>query len=678
MSDVLLPPAAPSNGASNLVTEGFANAQQYAGSAFSEAISFLQQLSNAAAALAQIPNVDGTLPPVADLVNAFVMPAAPAAPAGLTMNLPAAPAVPTLTPVTGFTPGAAPVFTAQLPPIDLNFPVPAPLVATVPTAPTFTDVAVPAAPATTLPDVPTLLGINVPGAPLLNLPTFTAVTPDSPLAPDYIFSFSETAYTSTLLTDLRTVLDQWVNGTSTGLSFAVEQAIWNQGRDREIAASARKVNDSMRNFARLGFSKPPGALALEIASGLQDSQSTLIDQSRAVMVKQADLEQSNRRYAFDTAWKVEEGLITYNNQIAQRSFEAAKYVQQVAIDIYHETVARYSADIQAYLGRVEAYKATLQGELSKLDVYKAELEAQKLIGDLNMQAVEVYKARVTAAQAVVDMFRAQVEAANTQATIQKTKIDAYAATVGAYAETVRAKASEYEMYATRVKAEVSKADIFTAQAGAYRDQVEGFKATVDALVQQKNIEIKVGQEVPLDVFKSLTDAYRVSVGAETDRIGALVKTYEANTSVFSAQVQGETSRVNSEVQVLRADTELATATGNLRIEAAKANIQKLFQTMNALIESVKGGAQVAAQLAAASLSSVNLSGQIGDHTTYGVGFNVSNAFNNSYSHVTSDSTSESTTRNDSTISSTATNDNTNTSTSQSTSDNTSHNYSYSN
>jgi hypothetical protein len=678
MSDELLPPAAPSNGAAALVTQGFASAQGYAGAAFNEAIGFLGELSQTAAKLQTIAPVDGTLPPVATLVDGFTMPALPVAPADLSMNLPPVPAQPTLTPVVGFESSAAPEFTAQMPPIDLTFAAPGPLTAVVPTAPTLNAVVVPDAPDVVLPDVPTLLGVNVPLAPLLALPTFTAVTPDSPLAPDYIFSFSERAYTSSLLNDLRSTLDTWVNGAATGLSPAVEAAIWNRGRDREVTASGRKLAESMRSFARLGFTKPPGALALEIAQGLQESQSTLVDQSRDVMIKQADMEQANRKYAFDLAWKVEEGLITYNSQIAQRSFETAKYAQQIGIDIYHETVARYGADIQAFAARVEAYKATLTGELAKLDVYKAELEGQKLIGELNMQAVEVYKARIGAAQAVIEIFKASVDAANTEASINKTQIEAYAATVGAYAETVRAKASEYDMYATRVKAEVSKVDVFSAQASAYNSQVQGFKATVDALVAQKNIEIKVGQEVPLDLFKSLTEAYRTQVGAETERVGALVKTYEAGTSVFTAEVQGETARVNSEVAVIKADTDIATATGNLRIEAAKANINALMQQVNYLVESIKGGAQVAAQLAASALSAVNLSGQIGDHTSYGVGYNVSNAFGINNSTVNSTSTSDSRSSSTSELTSTSTNANTNTSTQVSTSDSTAHNYSYSN
>lgn len=664
-----LPPPPQSTGAAALVTQGFDTAQSYASNAFSEAVAFLAQISNAAGKLNTLQPVDGTLAPIAAAIDTFVAPPVPVAPSNLSLNLPAVPAAPNLAPVTGISPGVAPQFTAVPPPIDLSFPVPGPLTATPPTAPGLAPVTIPDAPAIQLPDVPSLVGINVPTEPLLNLPTFTAVQPDSPLAPQYIFGFSEQAYTSQLLQDLRAQLDAWVNGASTGLSPEVEQAIWNRDRTRTVTAAQQKINESVRTFAMRGFPKPPGALSLDIQQALQDAQSQVIAQSRDVAIKQADLEQGNRRFAFETAWKVEEGLITYNGQIAQRAFETAKFAQQVGIDIFHEVVGKYTADIQAYVANVEVFKAALQAELSKLDVYKAELEGQRLITEINVQAVEVYKARIGAAQQIVEMFRAQVEAANTEAMVNKTTIDAFAAQVGAYAETVRAKASEYDMYATRVKAEVSKIDIFSAEASAYNSQVSGFKSTVDALVAAKNIEMDVSQRLPLDVFKALTDVYRVQVGAEVDRVGALNKSYETSASVFNSEVQAESTKINSEVAVYKAQSDVAVAGGNLRIEAAKANVQLVTEQVQLLVEAIKGGAQVAAQLAAAALSSVNLSGQIGDHVSYGVGYNVgvsqSSSVSSSTSNVTSDSTSSSTSNvtshssSDSTINSAANNVNTN-------------------
>src|SRR5579859_1865461 len=220
-----------SSNADAIVETGFNNAQIYASNAFNEAVQFLNQISAAAAQLKSIGPINGTLTPISATVAPFVKPAAPAAPTDLTLNLPPVPSEPTLTPVAVPALGAAPVFDATPPQIDIPQ-QPSPLQATVPVQPTLGDVTIPADPNVALPDVPNLIGINVPVEPLLNLPTFTAVLPGSPLAPNYIFNFSEPAYTDQLLTDLKTQLDQWVNGAFTGLDPLVEQALWSQARSR--------------------------------------------------------------------------------------------------------------------------------------------------------------------------------------------------------------------------------------------------------------------------------------------------------------------------------------------------------------------------------------------------------------------------------------------------------------
>ena len=660
------PPEAPPNGAQQLVEQGFETAQDYASSSYNNAIEFLNQLSAAAATIAALPAVNTTLAPLASAIAEFTMPTRPLRPDGLDVVIPEQPGEPTTATVTPLAIGNAPEFTDQPPAVDLNIAKPPALTTTAPTAPTLNTVTIPTAADVVLPEVPTLTAINIPTAPLLDLPVFVAVAPDAPDAPAYIFSFAETRYTSTLLTALRSQYETWITGNpATGLDPSVEMALWERGRQRETIATNRKIGEVTKTFARSGFTKPPGAMGIELSAAIQEQQNTLVGLSREIMIKQADLEQANRKFAFEQAWKIEEKLIEYENLIAQRVFEAAKYAQQIGIDIYRETVNAYSADIRKFATEAEVFKVELQGELAKLEVYKAELEGQRLLGTINEQHVNIYTARVNAAKILVEMFVAEVQAAQAEAMVNKTIIEAFAAEVGAFAETVRAKAAEYDAYATQVKAEVSKIDILTAQATAFNSRVTGFKATVDALVAAKQSEVEVGVKLPIDVFKTRSEVFRTLVQAESSRAEAVSKVYAADAQVFGEEVRGEAARVSSDTEVYKAGTQVTIAEGNLRIEAAKANIQTLVQQITLLVESIKAGAQVAAQLAAASLSAVNLSAQVGDHTGYNVSNSVSNASSDSFvrSYSNSQSTSESTSEVTSTSESTATNTNNTTMTS---------------
>jgi hypothetical protein len=581
----------------------------------------------------------GALGPIAAGVAAFQRPGIPSVPTDIFVNVPAAPADVVVGAVTPFDIATAPEFTAVAPPVDFSFAPPTPLTSTVPTSPALNGVTIPNAPLLVLPDAPNLLGIDVPVTPLLTLPIFSIITPDSPLAPANTFSFTEPTFASSLLDALRAKLLDWVNGVSTGLDPVVEQAIWDRGRSRENMTAGRKIKEAIRTFAARGFSKPPGALSTEIQSALQDTQDTLSTQSREVAINQANLEQSNRRFAMEEAWKIDEGFLAYHNQKSQRMYEAAKYVQQIAIDIYHEQVGAFVAEVQAYAAEVEAFKATIQAELSKLEIYKAQLEGQRLIGQINIQATEVYKARIDAARILIDVFRTQVEAANVQATVNKTQIESFAAQVNAYGETVRAKAAEYDSYATRVRAEVAKVDVFKTQAEAYTATIGGYRAGVDAKVAAKNIEIELAQRLPLEVSKNRADIYRTKVAAEAERSGAVVKAFEGQVQLFAAQEQGEAGRVSAEANVYKAAVDYAIGYGTVGVETAKAAAQIALQKGGIIISAVQGGASVAGHVAASAMSSVNVGAQLGAHSSTQSSNTSSTVAHNSSSNSSSRSTS---------------------------------------
>lgn len=632
----LFAPTAPERpynfNAEDVVNEGWISAQNYSTLAFDNAMVFLNDIGTISQQIGALPDIAAEIGEVTSTLTPITIPDVPARPDGLTVNLPQAPTEPTLLDVAPLDAGAAPEFAATPAEVDLSIAPPVPFAESVPLAPELDTVLLPDAVTLDMPTSPDLAAINLPSVPALNLPTFSATVPDTPLAPDVgSYSFAETEYSSTLLDALKARLLEWVEGAATGIAAAVERAIWNRAREREALNASRKVREVSREFARRGFSKPQGALSVALNDALQELQHRDAELSRDVAIKQAELEQSNRRFAFEQAWQVESGLISYSNQIAQRAFEASKFALQIALEVYQARVAQFDAQVKAFSVRAEAFRVELQAELAKLDIFRAEIEAQKLIGDVNLQAVEIYKARVDAMQARIAVYRTQVEAASVMASVNKVAIDAYAARVGAYESLVKAKSAEYDGYATRVKAEVSKVDVFRAQADAYRSQVEGFTALVNAKAQEKAVELKIKQEAPIDLFKARTEAFRTMVGAETERVRAEASVFQAENEAFTSQVQAQASRASAEATVYRAEADVNVSEANLRIEAAKSNIARLVQQVQLLSENVRAGAQISAQLAAAALSQVNLS----------AGLSASESFN------TSDSTSQSTSSSDS-------------------------------
>lgn len=621
----LAPPPAPlDNGAKELVTSGFATANTYASEAFDRAASFLDEIVNIAEELDDLPPIDVEMQPIFSIITPYEPPVKPDS-TELDPNFAVAPIEPTIEDVAPIDTGTAPILSAVPPAIDLDIPLPSDLSAVPPTAPDLTAVTIPDDPVVNLPDVPTLLGISIPSAPTVTLPDFTAVMPieptDSSITP---FSFTEPAYGDALLDAVKARLYAFVNGESTGLEPDVENAIWDRARDREYQTARTGIDEISVGFAARGFTMPQGAMLTALSNAYQNLRNKVSGLSRDIMIKQAELEQENRKAAFVNAINLEGQLLTYSNNIANRAFEVAKFASEVGVSILNARVALFNASVQAYVANVTAYKARIEAELAKLEIFKAELEGQKLIGELNLQNVQIYKERVNAALAEIEIFKAKLSAVELVTKVDTNRIEAFKGMVSAYGEQVRAKASEYDMYATRVKAEASKVDIYRSQVDAYTSEVTAFATLIKSKIEQQAAEIKYKQEAPIELFKAKIAAYGEQIKAEASRLESLASIYESEIKSYSAEIDGEAKRVGAETDAYKAEVEYKTKEATLRMEEARMNLATLQQSIQLLLEAIKGGSSVAAQLAASAMSAVNLSASVSDSNSKSAGIQHSN------------------------------------------------------
>lgn len=306
----------------NLVTTGWAGAQQYAAAAFTAANNYLTSLQGAATGLASIPNVDTTLTMLATGLSA-------------------------ITP--------------------------------------FTE-------------------------------TFGALAVDVP--------FSDVDYTSTEFNQLITTLATWVMGSpATGIEPTVEQQLWDRGRSREAAASQKKIGEAYRQFAARGFTKPPGALALTVAEAVQSQQDNDVTFSREVTVKQADLEQSNRRFAFEAMSKLQETLIQYLTSKQARALDKQKTIMQLKVEVDSHMEQAYAARA-GFQGSLVGANASIQRALADVEIAEGNLrvEAAKAnIQALIQKATLLVESIRAAAQIQGQLAAAALSAVNLSAGLHDTE-----------------------------------------------------------------------------------------------------------------------------------------------------------------------------------------------------------------------------------------------------------------
>jgi len=514
---------------------------------------------------------------------------------------------------------APPSMAIDLPDVNLSIPVPSPLSATAPTDPgSLVDVVVPDAPTVLLPEVPSLAAVSIPDIPTLDLPTFEAMLRDAPLAPDTSFSFSEAAYTSSLLEAYKDVILSWVQGASTGIAPDVEEAIWNRARDREAAQYGPALTQVARDFAARGFPLPPGAAVALAHQATQKSREASSTVNRDIAIKQAELEQATRQFALDQARQVEMGLMSYASTAAQRAFEGAKYVVEAGVAVYGAQVQQYNADVQAFVARAGVYRDRIQGELAKLEVYKSQIEGQRLVAMLNEQAVAVYTARLEGIKTMISVYEQQVAAARTQAEVQRTQVEAFKARVEAYGETVRAKAAEYDAYATRVKAEISKYELPKAQTEILRGLADAYAAQVSGVVSAESLRVKVGHEIPLERYKAEVDGTAKMAQAAAAEL-------QAEAAMFDAEVRERAVQVDERVRTFLGQVELQKAKSQEAVGRYQVDTQKEIGEMQnstdqsriASAAAIAAGQQ-AAQLAAAAMAMHNFSTSVNSSTTSSV------------------------------------------------------------
>lgn len=579
-----------------VVATSFDTAKTYASAAQSSLTGFTNALNTSLY----------TPPTISVAWNAIAAPALPSLP-----NVPALPAILFVAPTA---PGpwtlVEPIITID----DFNEAAPT---LNLPAAPTVSYGAVPVIPsvgAVAIPAAPTLAAVSVPSYLALSTPTFGGVN----LRPDYLtrleniptlnlvaptpYSYSMGAqYASTLLAALKARLLERMTGGS-GLSPAVEQAIWDRARSRETQLGLANEAEIMRNSEAFGFQLPTGVLTAQLRQARQGYFDKLSGLSREVAIKQADMEQENMKSAISQGMDLEGKLIDYSLKMEQLSFDTAKGAADNAIQSYNAQIEQFKALLSGYQIYAVAYKTIIDAELAKVEVYKAELQGEQTKAQINVSLVQQYKAQIEAGLAYVEIYKAQVGAANTLIQLEQTKISAAGEQIKGYVAQVNAETAKVEAYKAGVQAETTKVDVYRVKADAFRArtgaQAEKARAEVSrysALAQAKTAEWQG--------YTARIEAERSRIAALGTQSNVLLDGYKAGAAAVEATASMHTRIFETRIKDYEASQQIA-------IQTAKVNGDFVIAANNSRLDAAKVGAQVYAQLTASAYGMVNASASV--------------------------------------------------------------------
>jgi flagellar biosynthesis chaperone FliJ len=469
-----------------------------------------------------------------------------------------------------------------------------------------------------LPTAPQLMTLSIGAFGGVNLPTIDATIPALTIdAPSVIKYTPGASYTSSLLTRLKAKLEDILTNGGTGLVASIENAIWDRGREREAKAQ-REAIDQLDAMEASGFALPSGAYMDARIKILTETNAVQVGLSREVMIKQAELEQTNVNHALDASIQIEGNLIQYTNNVEQRLFESAKYATEAGVSIYNARVQAYTVFVDAFKARIAIYEAQVRAELAKVEVYKAQLSAEQTKAEINRTLVEQYKVQIEASLSAVEVFKARVSAIQVKADIEKTKIEIYGEQVKGYAARVGAFTAGVEGFRATVQAEGTKQE-------AYKSKVEAYTAVVTAAT--KTIESRIAAfQARISAKSAEYDGFKAAVAGESARVQSIASTNSAIADIYKARASGLASYNEVLTKQYEVAVQQAARVAEIGISTAKANAELYITSRTLAVEAAKAGATVSAQLGAAALNANN--------------FSDSNSYSFSQSESKADSTSD--------------------------------------
>lgn len=172
------------------------------------------------------------------------------------------------------------------------------------------------------------------------------------------------------------LLDVIQNGTL-GLPNAVEDAMWQRGRDRENAASAQYEDEAMTQFAARGFGMPPGALMHALAKQRTASGDKVSQFNREVAINRAEMAIKNTQFAIEKAIdlrrSMQDFILNYVRaymNLGDLAGNRAKTIADLDRSVWEATAQYYQSLVQVERLKVDVreFNNSMSRDMQRIDI----------------------------------------------------------------------------------------------------------------------------------------------------------------------------------------------------------------------------------------------------------------------------------------------------------------------
>lgn len=437
------------------------------------------------------------------------------------------------------------------------------------------------------------------------------------------FAYVDDPYDQLLIDETRQAILDMMAGRS-GLPPAVENALFERAREREIELAERAVSEAEEEWASRGNAYPGGPLAMRVARVRQEAYNKVSQLNRDTFIEAWKIQIEQFRYAVAQGIALETLWAQLYNEAMGRKLQAARFSLDLAISVYNAKVARFQAEAMLYKTDAEVYRERLQGELAKVQVYAEQLRGQQIIGQLNQQDVEIYRTRVESLLVNAQVYTARIEGYRAAIESQRAKAEAYRAEIDAVRAMIDSNTALVQQYSEQVRAEGIKLETWRIRADVYGTKVAGWTAKYNASLEAARTDV-AKLEANAAAYNATVAGARGQVDLERTRIDALTSANAQKLTAYQVESTSVDTRNRAVLQRALAGLERYKAIADIEVKNAEINISNLFNVYNSLMRGRETVATTLAQLAAGAMSAANVSASIGDSSSssYSCSYNVS-------------------------------------------------------
>jgi hypothetical protein len=366
----------------------------------------------------------------------------------------------------------------------------------VPAAPSITNlvspekVSKPSLPTVTLGE---MLSISIPEVPTIEFPELNLTAPTYSFTEPTNWNFS---VSDILITDdpfMKAAIDRLtsnIQNGGTGLTAAVEDAIWARGLERDEQQLEDSTDKVSQMWAKRGFTLPDGMLSHALSEIQKEHMNRRLDRTREIEIKQAELEQVNLFKSLDLSVNLASQLITmlirYEEMVQKANENTAKFANEY-IDLQIKT---YAAKLEGYKATASVHESLVRANIAKVEVYKAQIEGEKAVLDANDQTVKIYAEKLRATQIMMDSYKTEVEAMVAELNIEKAKIESNKIQFDSWAKQVDVNIAKYsgevELFKATSAHNVASAEVSSKYAEA---SMRAAIAQAEVNVSARNAEV---------------------------------------------------------------------------------------------------------------------------------------------------------------------------------------------